>query len=216
MKKAFVLGAGAAVLAAPMALAGSGVFERGPGLNINITDDGYNGSFGSMASDSLSIRDPGLIKDINVTIGMSHTWVGDLVFKLVGPTGQVVTLMSRPGYAEVADDGSGCCGNSADFVFANRIGFDDEAAGDAEVLIGNPVSGSYRPNPGAAGGPNLSAFDGTNMLGVWTLYIGDGAGGDLGVLDYWSLTIEYNDVPAPGALALLGAAGLISRRRRRA
>lgn len=49
--------------------------------------------------------------------------------------------------------------------------------------------------------------------GVWTLRIYDWASGDTGSLGGWSIDVTH--VPAPGALALLGLAGLVSGRRRR-
>ncbi len=211
----------AAMLLAPSALAGvTTTFSRGPGLGLQIPDDTYNGTLGSMAVDRLLIQQEGIIKDINVQIGMSHTWAGDLTIKLVGPGGQVVTLVSRPGFAEPADDGTGCCGTSNDLIFANRITYDDESTGGPSENMGNfgnPIPAmSFQPSHGAAAPGNLSTYDGLNMAGLWELRIGDSAGGDLGVLDYWHLEITWNEIPAPGALALLGAAGLVARRRRRA
>ena len=205
------------------------VWSAGPDLGIGIPDDGYNGSFGSMASDFIVVGDDGfggnIITDIDVTIGMSHTWVGDLVIKLVSPGGVVLTLLSRPGFAEAADDGVGCCGDSSDLAFAFQITYDDASPNDAELMggsiaggdvVGDPANGSpdnYFPNPGTGPGVALVDFNGLNAVGSWALYIGDGAGGDTGILDRWSLTITT--IPAPGALALLGMAGLVSRRRRR-
>lgn len=204
------------------------VWSAGPGLSIGIPDDGYNGSFGSMASAFIVVGDDGfggnIISDIDVTIGMSHTWVGDLTIKVVSPGGMVLTLLSRPGFAELADDGVGCCGDSSDLGFAFGITYDDASPNSAELmgstiisgLIGDPANGSpdnYFPNPGAGPGVALSDFNGLNALGNWTLYIGDSVSADTGVLDRWSMTITT--IPAPGALALLGMAGLVSRRRRR-
>jgi Proprotein convertase P-domain len=47
-----------------------------------------------------------------------------------------------------------------------------------------PFTGSFRPE-GA-----LSAFDGKNARGTWTLWVEDRATGDRGVLHYFSLLIE--------------------------
>ena len=205
------------------------VWSAGPGLGIGIPDDLYDGSFGRMASDFIVVGDDGfggnIITDIDVTIGMSHIWIGDLVIKLVSPGGTVLTLLSRPGFAELVDDGTGCCGDSSDLAFAWAITYDDASLNDAELMgstifggdiVGDPANGSpnnYFPNPGAGPGVALSDFNGLNALGSWTLYIGDSAFLATGTLDRWSLTITT--IPAPGALALLGMAGLVSRRRRR-
>ncbi len=204
------------------------VWSAGPGLGIPIPDDGYMGGLLGMASHMIVVGDDGfggnIITDIDLTIGMSHTWVGDLTIKLVSPGGTVLTLLSRPGFAEPADDGTGCCGDSSDLGFAFAITYDDASPNDAELLgstivgglIGDPANGSpnnYFPNPDTGPGVALSDFNNQNALGNWTLYIGDSAGQDTGTLDAWSMTITT--IPAPGALALLGMAGLVSRRRRR-
>jgi len=52
----------------------------------------------------------GTATDISVDVTINHTWIGDLVLKLVSPDGDTLTLMSRAGYAETVDDGTGCCG----------------------------------------------------------------------------------------------------------
>ena len=51
----------------------------------------------------------------------------------------------------------------------------------------------------------LSTFDGIDKSGVWTLEIGDYAADDTGTLGSWNIVM--NNIPAPGALALLGLAG---------
>ncbi|HVF48264.1 MAG TPA: hypothetical protein VNA17_11920, partial [Pyrinomonadaceae bacterium] len=43
------------------------------------------------------------------TVGVSHSWIGDLVFRLTSPAGTTVTFYDRPG---VPASGSGCSGNN--------------------------------------------------------------------------------------------------------
>jgi len=206
------------------------VWSAGSGLDIAIPDGTYGGGFVGTASDFIVVGDDGfggnIITDIDVTIGISHTWIGDLVIKLVSPDGTVLTLLSRPGFAEVADNGEDCCGDSSNFGFDFLITYDDASPNDAELMggsiadaafVGDPANGSpnnYFPNPGAGPGAALSDFNGQNAVGNWTLYVGDSFAADTGILDAWSMSITT--IPAPGALALLGLAGLVSRRRRRA
>ena len=198
-------------------------YTAGPGLALAVPDNAYNGTLASMASHSIIIPDIGAndIVDINVTIGMSHTWIGDLTIKLVGPGGEVLTLLNRPGSA-VADNGTDSpFGTSDDMIFANLVTYDDAGALTAENL--GTLAGTVIPNatvvtPGPVGAlagelTNLAGYNGLSAVGSWTLHIGDSAGGDLGTLDQWSITVDT--VPAPGALALLGLAGFISRGRRR-
>ena len=54
---------------------------------------------------------------------------------------------------------------------------------------------------------------GKDITGDWKLIIVDAAGGDIGALVEWSL--DFSVVPAPGAMALLGLAGVVGGRRRR-
>jgi len=165
-----------------------------------IPDDAYNGTLGTMAC--LTIAGPNqVIGDLNVEITMNHTWVGDLVLKLVSPSAQVLTLMSRPGLAEPADDGTDCCGNSADVTSAALIVFDDEAGTSAETFAG--VAGSYIPAPGAGPGTNLAQYDGQNATGSWQVCAGDSGFLDSGSICSANLVVAGGggctvDVTCPG------------------
>ncbi len=142
-----------------------------------VIDDAYNGTLGSMTC--MTVAGPNqVISDLNVQVTMNHTWVGDITLKLVSPSSQVLTMMSRPGLAEPADDGNGCCGSGADVTSASTITYDDEAATSAESFVG--AAGSYIPAPGAGPGTNLAQYDGQNASGNWQVCMGDSAGGDVG------------------------------------
>jgi len=178
-------------------------FTSGPGLALAITDDAYDGTLASMESDTISVPADGtdLVTAATIEIGMTHTWIGDLVFKLESPSGTVVTLMHRPGSPP-----SGL-GDSSDLDLAFPILFDDAAPsgvsaedmgatiGGAEI-VGDPINASpdnYIPD--ATGDPDpavldaLAEFAGEVAVGDWTLYIGDDAGGDIGELDQWTLNL---------------------------
>ncbi len=188
------------------------------GGGFGIPDDGYNGSLGSMGSGSTSVPggEPGgdFISDISLDMNLNHTWVGDLTIKLEGPGG-LVTLMSRPGFAEPADDGSGCCGFGSD-VFSTQT-FSDAASASAEDFGGNdpvPPGSMWNPHGGVLGDTSLmDTFGGTNAVGNWTLYVGDGALQDTGDVSEWALNLTT--VPEPTTLAMLAIGGLALARRRR-
>ena len=116
---------------------------------------------------TLTVSATGTIDDLNVaSLFGSHNATGNLTFTLISPTGTSVVLMS------------GQCGNQNDF----DIVFDDEAA--SAVIPCPPNNGNtYQP----AG--LLSAFDGEDPNGVWTLSIQDNANPNGGQLDGWSLEI---------------------------
>lgn len=125
--------------------------------------------------------------------GGGFPYPGEAYMTLFGPTGVQVALFPN-NYFTGPD-------SSVDVVNL----FDDEALLALPTTISN---GTYRPvNP-------LSAFDGTNAAGTWTLRIGDTVGADPIVLDYFTLTLNGHEapsgipVPAPLALLALGVAGL--------
>lgn len=211
-----------ALAAAPMALAATNTYSAGPGLGLAMVDDAYNGSLASMTSSSINVPSIGAdtITNVTVTVGMAHTWVGDLTIKLQSPGGGLVTLLNRPGLV-TTDDGAGCCGDSSNLVSNIVMTYDDSAATSAELLGANfpgtndviTTPTSYAPAAdGALPAGNLSALDGQNATGLWRLYLGDSAGGDLGSLDSWSITIT--SVPEPTSLALIALGGLMALRRR--
>jgi subtilisin-like proprotein convertase family protein len=121
--------------------------------------------------------------------GISHTYPDDLDVLLVGPAGQKVLLMS--------DAGGGTDINNA------TLTFDDAAAStlpDASAI----VSGTYKPTdfgtgdifpspaPGGPYGTTLSAFNGLNPNGTWSLYVLDDAASDSGgIAGGWSLKFTY-------------------------
>lgn len=138
--------------------------------------------------------------DVNVSIAATHTWVGDLTFRVQPPSGTNLTLINRPGRT-----GTGA-GNSDDLISSTPILYDDTApsgvlaedqgdgcAGTIGVTAGCPDN--YIPSPDAADTPiagegaNLAQWNGlNNVVGVWTLCAGDSAGGDTGPLTSWSIT----------------------------
>lgn len=110
------------------------------------------------------------VSDVNIGVLMSHTWRADIEMYLVSPTGTRVQLTASQG---------------ADADNFN-LTFDDEAAasvstygtGTAATATSTtavpPYATSYRPLSA------LTAFDGQNSSGTWTLEICDNAGGDSG------------------------------------
>lgn len=110
----------------------------------------------------------GLVRDINVTINLTHTWVSDLDITLIAPDSTEIVLASGVGLD--GDD------------FTNTI-FDDSAT--TSIFAGNaPFTGTFRP------AQPLSSFNGLLLEGTWTLKIDDLFAGDFGTLLNWSMEIE--------------------------
>jgi len=128
---------------------------------------------------TLNIPTSGTISDVNVVdlIG-THTWINDLVVTLTSPQGTTVTLFTR------------ICNSEDNF----NVNFDDAAA-SATLPCPPTGGGTYQPNQA------LSAFNGQNQQGTWTLTINDMANQDGGSLTSWGLNI-CSDVAPTGITAL--------------
>lgn len=117
----------------------------------------------------------------STTVGLNHTWVGDLIVNLTSPGGTTLTLMNRPG-------GGGNSGNN----FCQTV-LDDGAATSIQSITsgGAPWTGPFRPaNP-------LSSFVGENANGTWVLNVSDRAGLDTGAVRAFSLRASNFSCPAP-------------------
>src|SRR5215211_1269702 len=138
----------------------------------------------------------GTITDLNVSLkGVSHTFPDDIEALLVGPGGQKVILM--------ANVGGGGDLNGVDLTF------DDEAAGglpdSAQIRAGTykPTRGTGSisiPTPAPAGpyGTSLTAFDGADPNGTYSLYVVDDAKNDLGQISGgFSVDITTGSGPPP-------------------
>lgn len=169
-------------------------------LNQAITDDGYNGTLASMTCADVAVTawHTPAIASMTVTVGMDHNWVGDLVIKLVSPANAVVTLASRPGYTEAADDGSGGTGSGSTLNKSYPITFDGSATTSAEsmgsgvstVCLSNNIC-SFAPANGAAAAGNLATLNGTSSTGTWKLCVGDAGSLDTGKIDRVTLTFGH-------------------------
>ncbi len=126
------------------------------------------------------------VDDLEVRISrLAHTWAGDLVVRLTNPAGtKTVTLMDRPG--------TGAYGASGDDLV--DLVLDDHAATPIDSIPAtNPAggyTGRFRPDE------PLSAFDGDDRQGAWTLtVIDDFPAEDSGTLYGWG--IRPADGPCP-------------------
>ncbi|MFK8031586.1 MAG: proprotein convertase P-domain-containing protein [Gammaproteobacteria bacterium] len=142
------------------------------------------------ASDSLTLTG-GQLTDLNVTLDIDHTWVGDLVITLTNEsTGTTVTLLDRPGLPEV--DAQFGCGNEN-----INVTLDDDAiaAADDECSATPPaIGGTLAPTEA------LAAFNGESAEGIWTLSLSDFFDEDAGTLQEWCLeaTAPTSDTDGDG------------------
>ena len=114
---------------------------------------------------NLSIRDKGLISDINIVdLKGNHTYLSDLDFVLSNIQGTEITIVDFP------------CNNNSNFDFS----LDDNAANPYPCPVNDGMT--YQPFNA------LSGFNGS-FHGQWTLTVSDGANIDGGALTDWG--IEY-------------------------
>lgn len=131
----------------------------------------------------------------SITLEITHTWQGDIDFNVTAPSGAVFALAnSVGGSADLGVIGSGLPGDEAPYTFV-----------EFGSLGWGPLGGGIRGAEVWQAGPFAAVG--------WSVTINDPVGGDGGSIA--NVIIDYNPVPAPGALALLGLAGLAGRRRRR-
>lgn len=138
------------------------VTEASTDIPKNIPD---NSSIG--VSSSIQVTNNLNITDVNVTLNITHPWVGDLTLSLTSPKGTTVELVQN-----IGDEGDN---------FENTV-FDDDA--DESIVTGiAPYTGSYKPQN------SLSIFNNEDAIGEWKLKAVDGGLSDIGSLNSWSLDI---------------------------
>lgn len=153
----------------------------------------------------------GGITDVNITLhNGNHTWVADLEVTLVSPSGTAVRILDLTGVQNGDDiDGDITFDDSAAMLFPD----DDTDGTISGTFLVSDFENADSDVPATAFGLDMSAFNGEDANGAWSLYIFDENAGDTGTFDGW--TIDIVTVPAPASAALLGLGGLAAARRRR-
>lgn len=167
------------------------------------------------------------IEDFNVAvqlIGFQHAYLGDLVVTLTHvESGRTATLFDSVGmpsdlFGSPAKLDGTYVFNDNIFNPANPDAASLWSAADAAGTGVIPTAFYY---PTGYGSPSLvsldAAFAGITSAGTWRLDVIDTFPAfDDGSLFKWVIVLTGTPVPAPGAIALLGLAGLVGGRRRRA
>ncbi len=162
-------------------------------LTINIPDNTENGVTADIVIPTLP---PGAqITGIDVTINMTHTYIGDMIFNLKAPNGTIIAL----------DKYLGGTGNDGE-DFINTV---FSSLDTASLAYGTaPFSARFAPDAynGFISGPDVqnpigyeSTADSFPQLysiaaGRWVLAMADGGLNDLGQLKNWSIKIKYDIV----------------------
>ena len=112
------------------------------------------------------------VEEVEVTVNIIHSWVGDLEIRLIAPDGTAVVLVRRRGGSSDDFDGT---------IFRQA----------AATPIGDgiaPFRGTFRPEG------DLADFDGKPAEGIWALEVEDHAAFDGGALSSWTLGLTTDTV----------------------
>jgi subtilisin-like proprotein convertase family protein len=185
------LGTKPTVLQFPLQTGGAGAAQLTSysGAPVEIPDDDSAGvdipltvaGVGLLNSLSFQIDGTTCTADIgSTTVGIDHTWVGDLRLRLTSPSGTVVDVINRAG-------GSTNSGNN----FCQTVLRDGSANSIQTVTPAQaPYTGTFAPANAQ------SAFAGENADGTWTLNVSDGALFDTGTVRAFSLeTTAFSCTP---------------------
>jgi subtilisin-like proprotein convertase family protein len=116
----------------------------------------------------------GAITDVNVTLNITHPFVGNLVVSLTNPAGTTVTLFANIG------------GSGNNFTSTT---LDDEAATPI-TSASPPYTGSFQPQQ------FLVAMDAQLPNGTWTLTVSDTMATNSGTLNSWSIQVATGEPTA--------------------
>lgn len=141
--------------------------------NLVIPDDDPQGTVSTVNVSSLT----GTILDVNVTVNVTHTAVGDLRLNLRSPAGTVVTLVNRRG---------------TDGVNFKNTSFDDTSLVPAVNMLNfqSPFNSVFSPET------PLAAIIGESPNGNWMLEAFDLDTLDNGTLVSWSLSVTTGESEA--------------------
>ncbi len=114
------------------------------------------------------------ITDVNVCWDGTHTYDGDVEIRLTSPMGTTIILVDNRG-------------SFTDNWVCTSV--DDEAGTPVSAGAG-PFTGNWIPDQA------LSAFDGQDAYGDWTITFDDQVGGDFGALSRACLSFEYDYILA--------------------
>ncbi|MEZ5470430.1 MAG: S8 family serine peptidase [Marinicella sp.] len=170
--------------------------------NTAIPDGAYDGTLASMACETITVAGVGSSFGLTVDLALDHTWIGDLVVKLQNPDGDVLGLLSRPGYAEGADDGNtNSFGDSSNLLATSPLTYSDSSSNSAETMGDVGASSAvvcqddgvcdFMPVPDSVAQPPSTLADllGGTIDGDWNLCVGDSGSFDTGEID--TVTLNF-------------------------
>jgi subtilisin-like proprotein convertase family protein len=121
----------------------------------------------------------------STTVGLNHSWVGDVALRLTSPAGTALTLINAAGGPE----------NSANNFCQTVLSDAGETSIQAVTVAQAPFTGTFKPATA------LSGFVGEEAAGSWSLNASDSTSIDSGAVRAFTLTVKgFNCAPpAPPA-----------------
>lgn len=139
-------------------------YEPSSGLPVNTPS-----SFSQPIKSNITIEEEAEVTEINIPqLKGLQSWVGDIGFKLVSPSGTKVQLFARK------------CGNRSHY----DLGFDD----NSPFELGCPLTTGRRYQPEEP----LSIFEGEPLEGTWTMEMHRYTSGSSGTWQFWNLEVCAN------------------------
>lgn len=124
---------------------------------------------GDTVLSSINVTEDVSIESVRVSVDINHSYIQDLVIRLIGPDDQFIDLFARD------------CTNQSGI----QVTFDD-LAGPIPNDCSNPFVGNFAPSDS---NKSLNQWFETSSQGEWTLAIADFWNMDTGTLNSWSLEI---------------------------
>jgi hypothetical protein len=193
------------LLLGTLSLGRAAIYYQGTGVTGDVSEGSVanstivDGNPTYVIANTMDLSSAGLgasLSDITVTLNVSGGMNNGLYAYLVGPKDTTVTLLNQPG---VGVNGYGATGAGMNITLSD--------AGSTSIqneTSGSVLSGTYQ----AAG--SLSALNGNDPNGTWTLYFSDTlAGGGNSTLNGWSLDITAVPEPVNVALSLFAGAVIL-------
>ncbi len=139
---------------------------------VNITiPDRVNGQNIQAVANVITVGPSVISTDVNVSVDINHTYIGDLIIEVTNPDGVTTRLFNLQ------------CDDTDDLL----VTFDDQGS---PFDCNNSTMGSYVP------AQSIDPLVGSDAQGNWTMVMGDAAPGDLGTWNTWSVEICSTEVRA--------------------
>ena len=137
-----------------------------------------------------------IVADVDIGVFVTHTYRSDLRINLISPIGTNVVVMTWTGNVQAGDNLNDLFNDEAAAAITTHVA----AANDPLTPVPPPYSHSFRPSA------LLSAFDGQDAAGTWTMTICDAVGADLGTFNRADLFIT----PSPAAISVAKISSILS------